>query len=275
MAYETIVAVFDNAERAAAAKTALITSGFHDDDISIFNRDRLSDESGKSNDKMFEPTLWNKVFGGGLHKHEASVYGQTVEEGGTVLSLRVLDSEVAHATGILELHHPIDVHDRAVTSGLATPAYAEAAETKLAAVPLAPKQEVAVTPRIAEAHGDVLRLAEEQLQVGKERVETGVTRVRRFTTEREVAEDVTLHEEHAEVIRRAISEPASLDTVDWSDSEIEVVETAEHALVSKTARVIEEVALRKVDSEHVETVHEKLRRQQADIEEVGAAGRPL
>ena len=33
--------------------------------------------------------------------------------------LRVVDSEVAHATGILELHRPVDVHDRAITSGIA------------------------------------------------------------------------------------------------------------------------------------------------------------
>ena len=55
-------------------------------------------------------------------------------------------------------------------------------------------------------------------------VETDATRVRRFTTEREVAADVTLHEEHAEVLRRAISEPINISDLDWSDREIEVVE---------------------------------------------------
>ena len=70
----------------------------------------------------------------------------------------------------------------------------------------------------------MLRLAEEQLEVGKRMVETGATRVRRFTTEREVAADVTLHEEHAEILRRAISEPINISDLDWSDREIEVVE---------------------------------------------------
>jgi hypothetical protein len=35
-------------------------------------------------------------------------------------------------------------------------------------------------------------------------VETGRTRVRRFVTEREASADVTLHEEHGEVLRRAL-----------------------------------------------------------------------
>ncbi len=111
----------------------------------------------------------------------------------------------------------------------------------------------------------MLRLAEEQLQVGKEMVETGRTRVRRFTTEREVAQDISLHDEHAEVMRRAVTEPASFANVDWSDDEIEVVETAEHALASKTARVVEEIELKKVGTDHVETIRERLRRQQAEV----------
>jgi stress response protein YsnF len=99
--------------------------------------------------------------------------------------------------------------------------------------------------------------------------------VRRFTTEHEVSADVTLHEEHAEVLRRAVTDPAYLGDLDWEDRTIEVVETAEQALVSKTARVVEEVSLKKVGSEHVETVHEKLRRQQTEIERVDASGRPI
>jgi len=34
---------------------------------------------------------------------------------------------------------------------------------------------------------------------------------------------------------------------------------------------VEEISLKKVGSEHVETVHEKLRRQQAEIEQVEAS----
>ena len=100
------------------------------------------------------------MFGTDLHEHEAVVYGQTLERGGVVVSARVVDSEVAHATAILDLHHPVDVQDRAVTSGIAPIAHVAAVEKKLDAIPLAPKQTVAVTPKLVEAHDEVLRLAQ-------------------------------------------------------------------------------------------------------------------
>jgi stress response protein YsnF len=275
MAYETIVAVFDTALHAQAAVDALKAGGFHEDDISVFDNDRLTAGTASVATGLKEAGLWHKMFGGSVYKHEAAVYGQTVADGGNVVSLRVLDSEVAHATAILDLHRPIDVHDRAVTSGIAPLAHVEAAVSTIAAVPLAAMQTVAVTPKIAELHDEVLRLAEEQLSVGKEMVETGRTRVRRFTSVREVSADVTLHEEHAEVLRRAISVPVEFADLDWSDREIEVTETAEHALATKTARIVEEIGLKKVGSDHVETIHDKLRRQEAEIVQVDAAGKTI
>ena len=268
MAYQTLVAAFDTPQHAQAAVEALKAGGFHEDDISIFDRNRIAPGSAKEG-------LWHRLFNGGLYQHEAQVYGDTIARGGTVISLRALDSEVAHATGILDLHRPVDVHDRAVTAGIAPAAKVEKAAKIIAAAPVIAEQKIAVTPEVAATHDEVLRLAEEQLQVGKEMVESGRTRVRRFTTEREVSADVTLHEEHAEVLRRAVTEPNYIGELDWSDREIEVVETAEHALVSKTARVVEEISLKKVGTDHIETVHEKLRRQQAEIERVDTAGRPI
>lgn len=265
MGYETIVAAFDTPEHAQAAVRALKAGGFHGDDISVFDRERLTAGGAAAKQGLKEPGIWRRLFGGGLHEHEASVFGQTVNEGGTVISVRVLDSEVAHATGILDVHRPIDVHDRAITSGIAPAAKVEAMAQEASAMPLAAPQRVAASPKAADVHKDVLRLAEEQLQVGKEMVETGRTRVRRFTTEREVSQDISLHEEHAEVFRRAVSEPASFRDVDWADSEIEAVETTEHALANKTARVVEEIELKKVGTDHIETIHERLRRQQAEV----------
>jgi uncharacterized protein (TIGR02271 family) len=141
-------------------------------------------------------------------------------------------------------------------------------------MPLAAAQKIAL-PKVAQANNDVLRLAEEQLQVGKRLVDTGRTRVRRFVTERPVSADVTLHEEHADVLRRAITDPKYVGDIEWADKEIEVVETAEQALASKTARIVEEVSLRKIGTDRVETVHDKIRRQQVEIERVGPDGRPL
>jgi hypothetical protein len=43
---------------------------------------------------------------------------------------------------------------------------------------------------------DVVRVAEEQLNVGTRRVDAGITRVRRFSIERPGEASVNLHEEH-------------------------------------------------------------------------------
>jgi uncharacterized protein (TIGR02271 family) len=265
MAYETIVAVYDTPEHAQAAVRALKAGGFHSNDISIFDKSRLQQAGPEVKQGLKQAGLWRRLFGEDIRHHEAAVMGRTMEEGGTVVSVRTLDREVAHATGILDMHRPVDMQDRAITKGVAPAPQVTAAAKDTSSRPLASDQRIATSPRAADVHGEVMRLAEEQLQVGKEMVETGRTRVRRFTTEREATADVSLHDEHAEVLRRAVTEPASFKDIDWSDSQIEVVETAEHALVNKTARVVEEIELKKVGTDHVETIHERLRRQQAEV----------
>ena len=273
MAFETLVAAFDTKDHATAAVNALKAGGFHTDDISIVDSSRLAAGKGVTPTDPKRIGLWQWLFGD-INRYEANVYADTIKEGGTVVAVRVPPDQVAQASGILDLHHPINVPDRAVTAGFAPVAHVETAVKEIASVPLAKDQAVAVTPKLAEVHSDTLRLAEEQLQVGKKMVETGRTRVRRFTTEREVAQDVTLHEEHAEVLRQAVSQPAELAEVDWADSTLEVIETKEQALVTKTARLVEEVSLRKKGDDHVETIHEKLRRQEAEVEQVDATGKP-
>ena len=273
MEFETLVAAFDTKDHATAAVNALKAGGFHSDDIDIVDSSSLA--AGKSATDPKQAGIWQRLFGDDINKYEANVYSDTIKGGGTVVAVRVPPDQVAQASGILDLHHPISIPDRAITSGFAPVAHVESATKEIASVPLAADQAVAVTPKLAAVHGDTLRLAEEQLQIGKKMVETGKTRVRRFTTEREVDQDVTLHEEHAEVLRKALSQPAELKDIDWADSTLEVVETKEQALVNKTARVVEEVSLRKKGDDHVETIHEKLRRQQAEVQQYDATGKPI
>jgi stress response protein YsnF len=77
------------------------------------------------------------------------------------------------------------------------------------------------------------------------------------------------------VLRKAIADPKYVGEIDWADGTIEVIETAEHAVVNKTARIVEEVGLRKVASDHVETIRDKIRRQQVEIERIGPDGKVI
>lgn len=274
MPYETIAAAFDTPKHAQAAIDALKTAGFRD--ISLLDKVRLDEARLASGAKgLAETGMWHRLFGGNIAEHEATVFGKTVKDGGAVITVRVPDTEVAHATGILNMHRPFDVHDRAITTGVAPATRVETVAKGAAAVPLAAEQRVATSPKMLNGQKEILRLAEEQLEVGKRMVETGRTRIRRFTTERDVATDVSLHEEHAEVLRRVIKEPASLNDVDWADGVIEVIESAEQPVTSKSMRFVEEVTLKKVGADHVETVHDRVRRQQVEVVQVDKAGKPI
>jgi len=115
---------------------------------------------------------------------------------------------------------------------------------------------------------EVLALAEEQINVDKRLVQEGTTRIRRFVTETPVEAQVTLHEEHARVLRRAITDPNYVRNLDWTDKTIEVTETVEEAVVTKSVHVAEEVVIQREGSDHVKTVKDKVRRQQVEVERV-------
>ena len=93
-------------------------------------------------------------------------------------------------------------------------------------------------------------------------------------TAREVEEKVNLTEVHAEVLRKAVNQPVA-DDWDWSDSTIEVVETREEAVVSKTAHVAEEIRLRTEETEHTETIKETVRKQHAEVEHLDEEGKVI
>ena len=264
MAYEKVVAVFDTSEHAQNAVRALKAGGFSADDISVVNNDTLDDRGAKV---ATEIGFWHRLFGSDIDLHEAKVYGHTVSGGGSVVTLRAPDTLVKRAVDILHSQNPVDVNQRAASLGIIA---AGAAPIASAAGDVAARvASTAASAVRADKDGEVIRLAEEQLNVGKRQVAAGMTRVRRFVTEKPVEAEVTLHEEHASVARRAITDPSYIRDIDWSDRTIEVAETAEEAVVSKSARVVEEVVVGKEGSDRVETVKDKVRRQQVEVERQG------
>jgi hypothetical protein len=86
-----------------------------------------------------------------------------------------------------------------------------------------------------------------------------------------VEAQVTLHEEHARVIRRAIADPNYLRNIDWTDKTIEVTESAEEPVVTKSVHVTEEVVIQREGSDQVKTLRDKVRRQQVEVERLSNA----
>lgn len=245
MSYEKVVAVYDTEANANAALKSLVSTGYSTSDISVI---RSEGEAAKAG--LYEPGVWQRLFGRDLEHHEAAVLGRSFKEGSVIVSVRVPESEAPKVVSLLDSHKPVDVLDRAKAYGLVGTTVG------------APKP-----PARANAAGEeMLRVAEEQINVGKRMVESGLTRVRRHSIEKPVEANITLHEEHAEVMRRAISDPAYVKDIDWSDKTIDVTETVEEPVVSKTAHITEEVVVRKQGSDRTQTVHDTVRRQQVDVD---------
>ena len=260
MSYEKVVTLFDTAEHAEFARRNLENAGFAADDISIVGKKGLADNVLA----LREPGLWHKLFGRDIAEYEAKVFGKTVEGGGAVLTLRVPDSQLAKAMGILNQHHVVDVSRRAVETGLvATSDVMPVVPTPVPAKPL--------TAEIDK--GEVLRLAEEQLEVGKRLVTEGTTRIRRFIVEKPVEAKVTLHEEHVEIVRLAAANPTSVKDVDWTEKTIEMIDTHEEPVISKSVHLAEEVRVGRKATDRVETVRDKVRRQDVQVDRVPVSGR--
>jgi uncharacterized protein (TIGR02271 family) len=253
MSHEKVVAVYEVEENAKAALDSLVSAGYARDDISVIRSEGQAARAG-----LYEPGVWRRLFGRDLEHHEAAVLARSFHEGSVIVSVRVPEDEAQKVMGILDSHAPVDVVERAKGHGLAgvTPA--------------------ATTSFVSANVGDEerLRVAEEELNVGKRTIQAGQTRVRRYVIEKPVEANITLHEEHAKVIRHAISDPNYLKDIDWSDKVIEVTETVEEPVISKVAHITEEVVISRQGSDRTQTVHDTVRRQQVEVDRVpvGAKG---
>ncbi|MBV9270957.1 MAG: YsnF/AvaK domain-containing protein [Candidatus Eremiobacteraeota bacterium] len=268
MTYEKIVTVFDTAEHANRAVDALQRAGFDRAEMHPITKTDVNAIDSAAHGAVRQAGFWHRLLGDDVVEYEGNVYSRAVENGGTVLTVRVPDTDADRAMTILHQVQPVDIEHRAAQLGLVKPAVEKPVAVAASEVPVATA--VAATSGAKEANDQVLRLAEEQLQVGKEQVDAGSTKVRRYVVEKPVEAQVSLHEEHADVVRRAVKDPNYVGDIDWDDRTIVVTETAERALVSKVPRITEEVVIRREGSDRVQTIRDTVRRQQVDVERSNA-----
>lgn len=242
-----MVVLFDKVDASRRAEKALEAAGFPDPDVNTLDREAVAKSAGRAE---LGPALWRRLFGHEVKLYEGAAFEKALSTGGAILTVRVKnDAEAKKAEEILASHNPVDLEARG--AGI-----------------------VAEHKALGDVKEEVLRLAEEQLEVGKRTVEAGKTRIRRYVTAREVEEKVNLTEVHAEVIRNVVNEPVA-DDWDWSDSTIEVIETREEAVVTKSAHVAEEIRLRTEETEHTETIKETVRKQHAEVEHLDEDGKVI
>jgi uncharacterized protein (TIGR02271 family) len=82
-----------------------------------------------------------------------------------------------------------------------------------------------------------------------------------------VQEQVMLRKEDVQVERRPVDRPMAAGDDAFRERTIEATETSEEAVVSKEARVTEEVVVRKTAEERTETVRDTVRRTEVEVED--------
>lgn len=259
MTEQTIVAIYDNPPGADAAVRDLKAANVPSQAIS-----RHEGRNQMTAAPVREEGFWASLFGT-EPDHDTSVYDRSIDRGSSVVAVRVPSEQVDRVSSILETHHPIDPDERS-SSYLTFGTIATTATSPMNAA--VGTDSTAHTSASPVSESGTIQLAEETLAVGKRAVSGATTLVRRFVVEKPVQEEVSLRNETVTLERRPVTGDRPVGTADFTDKVIEMKESSEEAVVSKTARVVEEVNLRKDVTDRVETVKDTLRRDEVEIEKV-------
>jgi stress response protein YsnF len=120
--------------------------------------------------------------------------------------------------------------------------------------------------RTHEAGGEqVIAVGEEVLNVGTRVVPGKTTRVRRVVVESPVEQDVTLHSETVVMERRRPQASIGQDVL--TEVTVEMSESNEVPVVSKSVHLVEEVLLRKEVTARTEKIRDTVKRDKLEIEQ--------
>jgi uncharacterized protein (TIGR02271 family) len=217
----------------------------------------------------------------GVPRPEAELYSEGVRRGGTLVTVNATDDMADRAMDIMNRFSVVDIDERSTSyreSGWqrfdadAKPYTAEEINTFRSgyATNRTAKTDTRARGRVDAGEEAVLPVVEEQIQIGKRQVQGGGARIHTVVTERPVEEQVRLREERVNVERRPVDRPVTDADRLFKEQTFEVTETREEAVVSKQARVIEEVVIGKQASERTETVRDTVRRQDVEVDNVDA-----
>lgn len=188
--------------------------------------------------------LLGMLIGWGIPEETVKHYEKGIKEGGILMAVKPRTEEDAQH---FSTRWP-NTAPTTATARTATPA-------------------AAATGRTASAESGTIPVIEEELEIGKRQVETGTVHVSSQVEETPVNEQVTLREEHANIERRPVDRPATeADLAAFKDEVIEVRQTAEKAVVNKTARVVEEVVVGKTATTTTQQVSDTVRKTVVDVE---------
>ena len=270
----TVVGVFDYYNTARAAARELEEIGIPREDINVQSNVATGTAGGSADGGSYEDRdrhehhggisgFFHRLFGGhddDSHTH----YSEVIRRGGSVIVVTAPANMTEHVADILNQHGAIDIDRRA-------DAYRESGwkgyDEK------APAYSTEEAERERERYRDTagtqtIPVVEEELAIGKRVVRRGGVRIYTEVVEEPVSEQVNLRDEKVHVERRPVNREAAPGDMNLRDQSIEVTETTEEPVVSKRARVKEEVVVGKDVTNRTETVTDKVRRTKVNVEKI-------
>lgn len=231
------ICLFHDAGRGRSALQALEDAGFPRTSISVLGdtADGRRDNAVPSLEDLHVPDRDLVHLRDGLNK------------GGLLLTLEAAESRSSEIERIFG-KYSADKIDEADLQTTAAPLAAAATETDEAVVPI----------------------VQEDLVVGTRQVDRGGVRVMRRIVEEPIAETVNLHSENVVIDRRPADRAVTDADIVSAGQVIELTETAEMPVITKTARVVEEVRVGLEQTDRTETVQDTVRHTEVDVEPVKA-----
>lgn len=286
---DTVVGVYDNYADAQSAVQALEAAGFPRSRVQLNPENDLDSDTTTTDTSHSSGGIggfFRSLFGGNDdYKEHHDVYAESVRRGSYVLTVDVdSEEETDRASDIMNRFNAVDVDERTGHwkkqgwSGYdeSAPRYTrdQIVSERSAYTSSAGLGNTGSTAGTTAATTGTSRIPviEEELKVGKREVQRGGVRVFQRVRETPVHESVQLREEHVKVERHAVDKPATAaDLAAFKEGSVELRETSEEAVVSKTARVVEEVVVGKEVTQRTEQINDTVRRTDVEVEQLGAS----
>lgn len=290
----SVVGLFDSISQAQVVSQELGADGIGHDEIQVLANDASSEAHDSAAGKGFFARV-GELLGITSDDTTGRHYHEGLRRGGVLVVVKTSEAQVDHVVTVMLRHGAVDVNERAEqwqkeratsdtdTDTRPTEEAVRPAETVVpaAVVPAVAAVKTAVHTQAASATAPAqsevaLPVIEEELRVGKRVVQRGGVRVYTNVTERPVEERIRLREEHVRVERHPVDRPVTdADLRTFQQGTIEITERAEEAVVSKQARIVEEVVVSKQVAERTESVRDTVRRTDVEVEELPAGIAPF
>ncbi len=251
--------------------TKTITAFFDDPAAAERAAHDLSAKVGGVRGEVYDTRRSGELSRLALIGEDLATFNEGIRRGGAVLHAQVPDDRFDAAADALEAAGAADIDEREAawrrdgwTGGGGTTAQQQDFGTTAAATGSATTGSTGSTQAGGEER---IPVVEERLSIGKRETQHGRVRIRSYVVETPVQEQVALREEHVKIERRPVDRPVAAGDDAFRERTIEATESAEEAVVSKEARVTEEVVVRKHSEERTETVSDTVRRTEVEVED--------